>query len=453
MVDDPLYDAVGHAITPASVRAASAEREGRARIGRDRDGGVEGASHEFTREAVFELIRKKEAEGCVFTYPGADQDAYAVGGSIGVHAAATQDFAGDGAGTRAVFSSVSAAVLDPRTGTWCLVRLGQEEPGGRENVLRDVVLCTLLFVSAGGASDADAQVRLAAFRFLDDLQLTYEQGVPRRALERGFDFAGTRVPLVGPRGIFKPAILSELPLSITTKPIVEGQDRPYEDEWTEDGLVRYRYEGTEPRHFSNVGLRRAMADEVPLVYFAGIVPGWYLPAYPAFVVRDEPDALTFTVAVDKTLADTGQQPYVEDPMPRRAYVTREVRQRLHQAGFRQRVIRAYREMCAVCRLRHRELLDAAHILPDWDPRSEPVVPNGLALCRLHHAAFDGHIIGIRPDLVIEVRPDVLREIDGPMLIHGLQGFQGAELFVPRTDAHKPNRDHLAARYEQFRTAS
>lgn len=220
MVDDPLYDAVGHAITPASVRAASAEREGRARIGRDRDGGVEGASHEFTREAVFELIRKKEAEGCVFTYPGADQDAYAVGGSIGVHAAATQDFAGDGAGTRAVFSSVSAAVLDPRTGTWCLVRLGQEEPGGRENVLRDVVLCTLLFVSAGGASDADAQVRLAAFRFLDDLQLTYEQGVPRRALERGFDFAGTRVPLVGPRGIFKPAILSELPLSITTKPIV-----------------------------------------------------------------------------------------------------------------------------------------------------------------------------------------------------------------------------------------
>jgi hypothetical protein len=35
-----------------------------------------------------------------------------------------------------------------------------------------------------------------------------------------------------------------------------------------------------------------------------------------------------------------------------------------------------------------ELLDAAHILPDGHPKGEPVVPNGLALCKLHHAAFD-----------------------------------------------------------------
>ena len=51
--------------------------------------------------------------------------------------------------------------------------------------------------------------------------------------------------------------------------------------------------------------------------------------------------------------------------------------RLHQATFRERVLHAYRTSCAICRLRHRELLDAAHILPDGHPRGEPVVPNGL----------------------------------------------------------------------------
>jgi len=163
--------------------------------------------------------------------------------------------------------------------------------------------------------------------------------------------------------------------------------------------------------------------------------------------------LTFTVAVDEYLLDTSEHPFVEDPSVRRAYVTRLVVQRLHQQGFRQRVIRAYREMCAVCRLRQSGLLDAAHILPDRDPRSEPVVSSGLALCRLHHAAFDNDIVGIHPDYRVEIRKDVLDEIDGPMLVHGLQGFHGGALIVPKAAENRPNRDFLAERYERFQTAS
>ncbi len=105
----------------------------------------------------------------------------------------------------------------------------------------------------------------------------------------------------------------------------------------------------------------------------------------------------------------------EDRRPPRSYVTRLTKQRMHQQQeFRQRVLRAYCEQCAICRLRHVELLDAAHILPDGHPRGEPVVPNGVALCKLHHAAFDRHFLGVRPDLTVELRPDVLREPDGPM---------------------------------------
>ncbi len=63
-----------------------------------------------------------------------------------------------------------------------------------------------------------------------------------------------------------------------------------------------------------------------------------------------------------------------------------------------------------------------HILPDGHPKGEPIVPNGLAHCKLHHAAFDRHFLGIRPDLIIEVRRDIMDEADGPMLRYGLQGF-------------------------------
>ena len=72
------------------------------------------------------------------------------------------------------------------------------------------------------------------------------------------------------QGIFKPAVL-DMPLSLTTVPIVPGKERPYEDEMSEDG-IRYRYRGTDPNHRDNAGVRLAMLRRVPLAYFHGIVP-------------------------------------------------------------------------------------------------------------------------------------------------------------------------------------
>ena len=118
----------------------------------------------------------------------------------------------------------------------------------------------------------------------------------------------------------------------------------------------------------------------------------------------------------------------------------------------ERVVRAYQHHCAVCRLKRDELLEAAHIVPDADPLGAPVVPNGVALCKLHHAAFDRYLIGIRPDCVVEVRRDVLDDTDGPMLIHGLQGFHGTSLLLPRVRALRPDPVLLEARYERFRQA-
>jgi putative restriction endonuclease len=96
------------------------------------------------------------------------------------------------------------------------------------------------------------------------------------------------------------------------------------------------------------------------------------------------------------------------------------------------------------------MLDAAHITPDSDPEGEPAVNNGLSLCKLHHAAYDQSIFGIRPDYKIEVRRDILEEVDGPMLKHGLQEIAGTEIAVPGRVADRPDPERLGLRYEQFR---
>ena len=138
---------------------------------------------------------------------------------------------------------------------------------------------------------------------------------------------------------------------------------------------------------------------------------------------------------------------------RRRYITTTVRQRLHQRAFRERVLDAYRQQCALCRLRHQELLDAAHIIPDSEEEGEPVVKNGLALCKLHHAAFDAYFLAIRPDYTVEVRPSILEEHDGPMLLHGLQHLHNTRIWHPKSAERRPDRDLLASRYVRFRRAS
>lgn len=300
----------------------------------------------------------------------------------------------------------------------------------------------------------DTQVRLAAFRFLEEQQrLAGEDGaLPRKVLVEGFVHDGQRVPLTGPQGIFKPRVLRDIPLSITTVAVVKGEERSYDDTIDDDGLLRYRYRGTDPRHHENVGLRLAMQRQVPLIYFHGIVPGLYFAAWPVCIVGDDPDRLTFTVSVDdRWFASLGavDWPEMSGAEIRRRYATRLFQQRLHQRAFRERVVRAYQHHCAVCRLRRDELLEAAHIVADAEPHGVPSVTNGLALCTLHHAAFDRHVIGITPDYLVQVRWDVLDQEDGPMLIHGLQGFHGSRLLVPRPRSLQPDRQLLEERYARF----
>jgi putative restriction endonuclease len=252
------------------------------------------------------------------------------------------------------------------------------------------------------------------------------------------------------RGIRKPARL-EAALSIRTRFTPPGQKPPYEDVEGPDGLLRYKYRGDDPDHSENAALRSAREHGYELIWFVGAARGSYVAVYPTWIVADEPEHLQFVVAFDmaQTLVPVGQ--HVSDDQ--RKYIERLTRQRLHQPVFRARVLSAYHHRCSMCQLRYSTLLDAAHILPDGHPRGLPVVPNGLSLCKIHHAAFDQNFLGVRPDLIVEVRRDVAHETDGSMLVHGLQEMNGVRLSAPTSRHSRPDPERLEERYEEFRRAS
>jgi putative restriction endonuclease len=297
--------------------------------------------------------------------------------------------------------------------------------------------------------DIDIQVRLAAFNWLSEQVNFHGDVLPRQLLQQGFEFQGQRIPLVAPQGIFKPQIL-DLPLSITTAP--KG---PYDDYFGKDNFLIYRYRGTDPNHRDNVGLRKVFELKRPLVYLHGIEPGKYLATWPVYIIGDDQSNCTFKVAVDDALpafeyaesSITRQVAEVSDA--RHAYLTSTVKVRLFQRAFREKVLDAYRSQCAFCQLKHRELLDAAHIIPDNLPEGKSTIENGLSLCKLHHAAYDSFMIGVTPDYVIHVREDILEEEDGPVLQHGLKGLHKTRLILPSSRNHYPSRDALDWRYSRF----
>jgi putative restriction endonuclease len=294
----------------------------------------------------------------------------------------------------------------------------------------------------------DDEVRAAAIATVQRLDAAYGGRIPRAALMEGITVGGVRVPIWNyQRGIHKPAVLGPdgAALSIHT-----SHKSPYNDEHdAEEGQIGYMYQGTDPTSADNVALTRARDRNLPLIYLVGVDPGIYEAIVPVYVTDADPARLRFTIHADSAFAPAAD--WVTTHI-RRDYATRTVLHRLHQREFRRLVLNAYRHQCAICRLRHVELLDAAHILEDRHPRGIAAVSNGLGLCKIHHSAYDENIIGIDPDTRVHVRRDILEEVDGPMLRHGIQEIEGERLRLPSRPALKPNRDFLAERFERFRAA-
>ena len=243
------------------------------------------------------------------------------------------------------------------------------------------------------------------------------------------------------RGIRNPADFS------STLSIVSTANGPYDDAESDDGLLHYAYRKGDPWTGDNRKLRAAMETERPLIFFRKEVANFYTPVMPVYVVDDEPENRRFIIALDEAFRFMGDVANLAEPQ--RAYARRLAKQRLHQPAFRTRVLLAYNTRCTVCSLRHGSLLDAAHIVPDGEPLGTPTTPNGLALCKIHHAAYDQNMLGVAPDYQVSINREVLEEIDGPMLRHGIQEMHGRTITLPARRSDHPDRDLLAWRWERF----
>lgn len=305
--------------------------------------------------------------------------------------------------------------------------------------------------------DLDWQLRLTAFAALRSLREREGGVVTTKGLDEGFTFGGERIAFRNPqKGIWRPRQLSTTSgaaLTLVTVQPRAGRPRPYDDQIASDqDYFVYRYEGEDPAYWTNEAVRTAFELRRPLIYLYGITPGVYVPIFPCYVTADVPSALAFHLTPDLE----SLRPIAETPPPQlevqRAYAMSAVKVRLHQRRFRELVVGAYKCRCSVCTLGHWQLLDAAHIVPDREERGFAEIPNGLALCRIHHAAFDANILGVDSDHKVHIRGDVLEEHDGPMLKHGLQEMHGQLITVPRDSRLQPKLEYLEERFARFRAA-
>lgn len=270
-------------------------------------------------------------------------------------------------------------------------------------------------------------------------------GTLSRAELGEFKYAGVALRVIDSQGgIWNPGnswpITDPLRATISINTTTSGK---YSDQEVSNGLWRYDYQAGSTAG-KNTKMRKAMELQLPLLWFVQQENGRYLP-YRVFIVEDFPDKGFCFISPDLSLTRALRS----ESLIERRYAERTIKQRLHQPAFRARVISAYETRCSICQIRHGSLLDAAHITADGDETSSTSVTNGLSLCKIHHAAYDTHILGIDAEYRVHIRTDILDEVDGPMLQHGIKEMDNRALWLPRRHEERPDRERLSRRFLTF----
>ncbi len=313
----------------------------------------------------------------------------------------------------------------------------------------------------------DTLIRAAAFKKVQDLQQNH-LFLTSKELSPGFIFNGQRVPFVNPqRGIFKPKSMNFL-LSVKTVIPRPGNRVWYDDQvlahqqiFASEDLIDYSFQGENPEAADNRWLREAYENRVPIIYFLGVAPGSYEAILPVFISSWHREKLKVDlvfglpnldeITTSKTLTPNHLGCYPENSGERR-YALQTVKKRLHQSSFREAIIHAYDGRCAVSGIPETLLLDAAHIVPDrHELFGQPIVQNGLPLSKIHHAAFDAHLLGIDPDYRIHISDRLLEKKDGPLL-ESLKGLRGKTIHLPKRLSDYPDQERLEMRFQNFRSA-
>lgn len=288
-------------------------------------------------------------------------------------------------------------------------------------------------------------IREDIFRWLDEQMVHQGTYALTRDLLQTYRYKGENIKLLDTsRGIWNPRQL-DVTLTVMTS---SKANTGYNDEIQANGLIRYSLEKAAPDAGSNTKLLKAMYTGAPLVYFKGLKEGGFEANYPVYIKSFDPIEKAVYLEPDDTFK------LFADPIKlakdHRAYVDRIVKTRQHQRFFRAEVMGAYKTKCSVCELNQYSLIDAAHIVPDADEAGIADVTNGLALCKLHHTAYDRDILGISPDYKIQIRSDILSRVDESIsLTVNFIDLNGKQIELPSTAQLRPNPEFLEKRFETF----
>lgn len=130
-------------------------------------------------------------------------------------------------------------------------------------------------------------------------------------------------------------------------------------------------------------------------------------------------------------------------------IIRPAKQRRGQDYFREIVLNNYANRCALTGLPIRELLIASHILPWSGHEAERLnVRNGIALNRLHDAAFDQGLISFDDDLCLILSKRLQSHISSESVKSSFETYEGKPMNLP-VDGIRPDAIFLAIHKQRF----
>lgn len=156
----------------------------------------------------------------------------------------------------------------------------------------------------------------------------------------------------------------------------------------------------------------------------------------------------FVGANEVLSASKGKKPRIisEPQGPLEKYLPQKVR--IGQRYFRQIVLNAYGERCALTGVGIRSLLVASHIIP-WSRGAEHRldVQNGIALNALHDKAFDRGLITFDTELRLVCAPSLRDHFAHATVAQHFKTYEGKPLAVP-AEAAGPKPEYLAWHREE-----
>lgn len=291
----------------------------------------------------------------------------------------------------------------------------------------------------------------SAFKAVRRLQVIYGDEIPWREITKGFEHTGEKIFLASAaNGIFKPKRMAVGLLSIKTTVPKHDAIARYDDGQLGKGVYKYAFENAANGNDRNHYLFHAYHTKSPFIYFHGVVPGVYQAIWPCFIHKINEDNRYVEVVVGSTNAiyESGVQYTVPSEIEAKYYAV-EAKRRGHQAAFSRVIMSAYKEKCALTKLSVRQLLEAAHIIPDSE-NGPQTVNNGIAMSRIHHKAYDSNLLGIDGDYKIHIRDDERIISGGHFAEVCFSELAGKKIWLPRDESSRPSPDFLDRRFQEFK---